>query len=209
LDSCSFVWLNFWKSIGSFFLPQLTWTREVADKEVFLTFDDGPHPQITPWVMAELDKVGAKATFFVVGENAEKYFSIVDEMQKSGHRVGNHTHRHIKGWRVSAKKYLEDIADCEDYLTDNTLFRPPYGQINFGAIPTIKKNYEIIMWDVLTKDYLPRLNVKRALKRIKRATKPGSVIVFHDSVKAETNLKAMLPDYLKFLEEEGYKISVL
>jgi peptidoglycan-N-acetylglucosamine deacetylase len=203
------VWLNFWKSIGSFFLPQLTWTREVADKEVFLTFDDGPHPQITPWVMAELDKVGAKATFFVVGENAEKYFSIVDEMQKSGHRVGNHTHRHIKGWRVSAKKYLEDIADCEDYLTDNTLFRPPYGQINFGAIPTIKKNYEIIMWDVLTKDYLPRLNVKRALKRIKKATKPGSIIVFHDSVKAETNLKVMLPDYLKFLVEEGYKISVL
>ena len=203
------MWLNFWKSIGSFFLPQLTWTREVADKEVFLTFDDGPHPQITPWVMAELDKVGAKATFFVVGENAEKYFSIVDEMQKSGHRVGNHTHRHIKGWRVSTKKYLEDIADCEDYLTDNTLFRPPYGQINFGAIPTIKKNYEIIMWDVLTKDYLPRLNVKRALKRIKKATKPGSIIVFHDSVKAETNLKAMLPDYLKFLEEEGYKISVL
>lgn len=203
------MWLNFWKSIGSFFLPQLTWTREVADKEVFLTFDDGPHPQITPWVMAELDKVGAKATFFVVGENAEKYFSIVDEMQKSGHRVGNHTHRHIKGWRVSTKKYLEDIADCEDYLTDNTLYRPPYGQINFGAIPTIKKNYEIIMWDVLTKDYLPRLNVKRALKRIKKATKPGSIIVFHDSVKAETNLKAMLPDYLKFLEEEGYKISVL
>lgn len=203
------MWLNFWKSIGSFFLPQLTWTREVADKEVFLTFDDGPHPQITPWVMAELDKVGAKATFFVVGENAEKYFSIVDEMQKSGHRVGNHTHRHIKGWRVSTKKYLEDIADCEDYLTDNTLFRPPYGQINFGAIPTIKKNYEIIMWDVLTKDYLPRLNVKRALKRIKKATKPGSIIVFHDSVKAETNLKVMLPDYLKFLEEEGYKISVL
>ena len=209
MDSCSFVWLNFWKSIGSFFLPQLTWTREVADKEVFLTFDDGPHPQITPWVMAELDKVGAKATFFVVGENAEKYFNIVDEMQKSGHRVGNHTHRHIKGWRVSTKKYLEDIADCEDYLTDNTLFRPPYGQINFGAIPTIKKNYEIIMWDVLTKDYLPRLNVKRALKRIKKATKPGSIIVFHDSVKAETNLKVMLPDYLKFLEEEGYKISVL
>lgn len=203
------MWLNFWKSIGSFFLPQLTWTREVADKEVFLTFDDGPHPQITPWVMAELDKVGAKATFFVVGENAEKYFNIVDEMQKSGHRVGNHTHRHIKGWRVSTKKYLEDIADCEDYLTDNTLFRPPYGQINFGAIPTIKKNYEIIMWDVLTKDYLPRLNVKRALKRIKKVTKPGSIIVFHDSVKAETNLKVMLPDYLKFLEEEGYKISVL
>lgn len=203
------MWLNFWKSIGSFFLPQLTWTREVADKEVFLTFDDGPHPQITPWVIAELEKVGAKATFFVVGENAKKYFTTIDEMQKSGHRVGNHTHSHLKGWRVSSKRYLEDIADCEDYLTDNTLFRPPYGQINFGAIPTIKKNYEIIMWDVLTKDYLPRLNIKRALKRIKKATKPGSIIVFHDSVKAETNLKAMLPDYLKFLEEEGYKISVL
>ena len=99
------MWLNFWKSIGSFFLPQLTWTREVADKEVFLTFDDGPHPQITPWVMAELDKVGAKATFFVVGENAKKYFNIVDEMQKSGHRVGNHTHRHVKGWRVTTRRF--------------------------------------------------------------------------------------------------------
>ena len=203
------MWLNFWKSIGSFFLPQLTWTREVADKEVFLTFDDGPHPEITPWVVNELDKVGAKATFFVVGENAQRYFTLVDKMQKSGHRVGNHTHRHIKGWRVSSNVYLEDIANCEDYLTENTIFRPPYGHINFASIPAIRKKYEVIMWDVLSKDYLKRLNVKRALKRIKKATKPGSIIVFHDSVKAETNLKAMLPNYLKFLEEEGYKMSVL
>ena len=203
------MWLNFWKSIGSFFLPQLTWTREVADKEVFLTFDDGPHPEITPWVVKELDKVGAKATFFVVGENAQRYFTLVDKMQKSGHRVGNHTHRHIKGWCVSSKVYLEDIANCENYLTENTIFRPPYGQINFASIPAIRKKYEVIMWDVLSKDYLKRLNVKRALKRIKKATKPGSIIVFHDSVKAETNLKAMLPNYLKFLEEEGYKMSVL
>ena len=203
------MWLNFWKSIGSFFLPQLTWTREVADKEVFLTFDDGPHPEITPWVVNELDKVGAKATFFVVGENAHRYFTLVDKMQKSGHRVGNHTHRHIKGWSVSSNVYLEDIANCEDYLTENTIFRPPYGQINFASIPAIRKKYEVIMWDVLSKDYLKRLNVKRALKRIKKATKPGSIIVFHDSAKAETNLKAMLPNYLKFLEEEGYKMSVL
>ena len=203
------MWLNFWKSIGSFFLPQLTWTREVADKEVFLTFDDGPHPEITPWVVNELDKVGAKATFFVVGENAQRYFTLVDKMQKSGHRVGNHTHRHIKGWCVSSKVYLEDIANCENYLTENTIFRPPYGQINFASIPAIRKKYEVIMWDVLSKDYLKRLNVKRALKRIKKATKPVSIIVFHDSIKAETNLKAMLPNYLKFLEEEGYKMSVL
>jgi peptidoglycan/xylan/chitin deacetylase (PgdA/CDA1 family) len=176
---------------------------------VFLTFDDGPHPEITPWVVNELDKVGAKATFFVVGENAQRYFTLVDKMQKSGHRVGNHTHRHIKGWCVSSKVYLEDIANCENYLTENTIFRPPYGQINFASIPAIRKKYEVIMWDVLSKDYLKRLNVKRALKRIKKATKPGSIIVFHDSVKAETNLKAMLPNYLKFLEEEGYKMSVL
>ncbi|MDG1725121.1 MAG: polysaccharide deacetylase family protein [Bacteroidia bacterium] len=201
--------MNFWKSIGSFFLPQLTWTREVADKEVFLTFDDGPHPEITPWVVNELDKVGAKATFFVVGENAQRYFTLVDKMQKSGHRVGNHTHRHIKGWSVSSNVYLEDIASCEDYLTENTIFRPPYGQINFASIPAIRKKYEVIMWDVLSKDYLKRLNVKRALERIKKATKPGSIIVFHDSAKAETNLKVMLPNYLKFLEEEGYKMSVL
>jgi peptidoglycan/xylan/chitin deacetylase (PgdA/CDA1 family) len=156
-----------------------------------------------------LDKVGAKATFFVVGENAQRYFTLVDKMQKSGHRVGNHTHRHIKGWRVSSNVYLEDIANCENYLTENTIFRPPYGQINFASIPAIRKKYEVIMWDVLSKDYLKRLNVKRALKRIKKATKPGSIIVFHDSVKAETNLKAMLPNYLTFLEEEGYKMSVL
>ncbi len=201
--------MKFWKSIGSFFLPQLTWQREVASKEVFLTFDDGPHPEITPWVIKELEKVNAKATFFVVGENAKKYFSLIDELQKSGHRVGNHTFRHTKGWRVSSQMYLDDIADCEDYLTNNTLFRPPYGRINFGAIPTIKKNYEIVMWDVLTKDYLPRLNVKRALRRIKKETKPGSIIVFHDSGKAKKNLEAMLPEYLLFLKEEGYKMAAL
>lgn len=190
-------------------MPQLTWRRKVTQKEVFLTFDDGPHPEITPWVIQTLDKVDAKATFFIVGENASRYFDVLEQLKRSGHHVANHTYKHIKGWRTTSDKYLEDIAQCEDYLTNNALFRPPYGQINFRAIPAIQRDYEIIMWDVLTKDYLPHLNIKRTLRKIKKHTKPGSIIVFHDSTKAEKNLKALLPPYLTYLKEEGYNMSIL
>ncbi|MDC0579224.1 polysaccharide deacetylase family protein [Bacteroidia bacterium] len=201
--------MNNWSKLGYYFFPQLTWRREVTSKQVFLTFDDGPHPDITPWVMDALAQVGAKATFFIVGENAQRHFELIAQLTDAGHHVANHTFKHLKGWRTSTKKYVADIADCEDYIKSNTLFRPPYGQIKYSQIRSIQSKYEIIMWDILSRDYLPNLNVRRALRRIKKATRPGSIVVFHDSVKAEKNVKSLLPAYLLFLKEEGYTMSVL
>ncbi len=205
----TFAALNFWYSIGKTFLPKLTWRKGVNEQTVYLTFDDGPHPEITPWVMNELDKVGANGTFFVVGDNVVKYPGIVPELRKRKNLVANHTFHHVKGWRLNAEQYLNEIAACDEVIGNSGLFRPPFGQINFKAIPLILQKNEIIMWDVLSKDYLPGLNIRRALARIKRQTRPGSIVVFHDSKKAETNLKAMLPEYLKFLKDNGYQMKVL
>jgi len=205
----SFVHLNFWYTIGKTFLPQLTWRRKVDEKVVYLTFDDGPHPAITPWVMTELENVGAKATFFAVGDNAVKYPEVVTAINTRNHQLGNHTQHHIKGWQVLKEEYLHDIALCDKTIAGSKLFRPPYGQINFKSIALLSLDYEIIMWDILTKDYLPRLNTNRAQKRIQKATRPGSIIVFHDSEKAEKNLKILLPEYLQFLKSEGYLMKLL
>ncbi len=201
--------MNFWYTIGKTFLPQLTWRRDVAGKVVYLTFDDGPHPTITPWVLAELDKAGAKGTFFVVGANAARYPGTIAQLRAGQHRVANHTYHHVKGWNMSADEYLKEIELCEAEIGTQSLFRPPFGRVNFRAIAQIKKQYEIIMWDVLTKDYLKSLNVSAAQKRIQKATKPGSIIVFHDSEKAEKQLKQLLPEYLQFLKKEGYEMKVL
>lgn len=205
----TFATLNFWYTIGKTFLPQLTWRREVTEKIVYLTFDDGPHPEITPWVMAELDEVGAKGTFFVVGDNAARYPDTVSELKQQQHRVANHTYHHVKGWNMKAPAYLQEIQACEEVIGSQSLFRPPFGRIHFGAIAQIKKQHEIIMWDVLTKDYLKNLNIKRAQRSIQKATEPGSIIVFHDSEKAEKQLKQLLPEYLQFLKKEGYEMKVL
>jgi peptidoglycan/xylan/chitin deacetylase (PgdA/CDA1 family) len=207
--SLTFAFLNFWYFIGKTFLPKLTWRREVTEKVVYLTFDDGPHLTITPWVMAELDKVGAKGTFFMVGDNAAKYPNIVAKLKMANHKVANHTQHHVKGWNMNAADYLLEILACEEAIGKQGLFRPPFGRINFKAIPQIQENMEVIMWDILTKDYLKTLNISRAQKRIRKATRPGSIIVFHDSEKAEKNLKVLLPKYLEFLKEEGYKMETL
>jgi peptidoglycan/xylan/chitin deacetylase (PgdA/CDA1 family) len=189
-------------------LPQLIWNKTREDKMVYLTFDDGPHPTITPWVLKELDKVNAKATFFVVGENALKFPETMDLIRSKGHTIGNHTQHHIKGWNVSAKEYIEDILACEESIGVNGLFRPPYGRINFKSI-SLLKSYDIVMWDLLSKDYLPGLDTAKSLKRMKKKTNGGTIAVFHDSAKAETNLKVMLPEYLQFLNQSGYAMNSL
>lgn len=184
------------------------WNRPRTTNSVFITFDDGPHPSITPWVLDELDKVNAKATFFVVGENAEAYPEVMSEIVSRGHSIGNHTYRHVKGWGMNAEDYLSEILACEEVIKDERLFRPPYGRINFKAIKLLK-NYKIIMWDVLSKDYLPGLKTARALNRIKKNTEKGSIVVFHDSEKAEKNLKFLLPKYLQFLSNKGVNMQKL
>ena len=201
--------LNFWSTIGKRILPLLTWHRDRDEKCVYLTFDDGPHPRVTHWVMDILEKHEAKGTFFLVGENILKYPEVVASLKEKGHALGNHTQQHIKGWSVSKSRYLENIKTCEAALGEKRLFRPPYGQINFRAMKTICSDYEVIMWDIISMDFLLSTNPKLALKRIKKDTKNGSIIVFHDSEKAEKNLKAILPAYLEFLDREGYKMGIL
>lgn len=185
------------------FLPQLTWEKKIDSNSVFLTFDDGPHPEITPWVISELNKYNFHATFFCVGQNVEKYPEVVFEIERNGHSIGNHTMNHIKGWNHSLKDYEKNIMEF-NFILETPLFRPPYGRITPKQIKYLKHKFQIIMWSLLSCDYLPDLNIQESLNNLKKQTKAGSIIVFHDSIKAEKNLKILLPLYLEFLKENGF-----
>lgn len=177
-------------------------------KQLFLTFDDGPHPEITPWVLDQLRPYGAKATFFMVGANAQEYPEIVDLVIREGHTIGNHTMNHVKGWKTSSVDYINEIRLCQEHIPASGFFRPPYGQMNRSAGEELHE-YEIIMWDVLSKDYMKGLNLGWSLRRMKYHTKAGSIVVFHDSVKANDNLRFLLPKYLEYMAETGFQSIVL
>ncbi|MGB0806484.1 MAG: polysaccharide deacetylase family protein [Salibacteraceae bacterium] len=181
---------------------QLIWNIQPLDKEVYLTFDDGPHPTITPWVLDELKKYDMKATFFLVGENAKKYPEVVKRIIAEGHHVGNHTFNHLNGWTNSAFKYYRNTFKCESYF-ESTLFRPPYGRITRAQHRKLSKRYKIIMWSVLSGDYDKKSDSKKITQGVLNNTVPGSVIVYHDSEKAERNLKQSLPQVLKHFQENG------
>jgi peptidoglycan/xylan/chitin deacetylase (PgdA/CDA1 family) len=188
--------------IGSVIFPEYTWRKSANSQEVYLTFDDGPHPEISTWVLEQLKRHKARASFFMVGENAKKYPHLVKEVLEAGHSIGNHTQRHLRGWTHSSEEYVTDILACENYLPKTTLFRPPYGQMNFRSGRVLTK-YEVIMWDVLSMDFKSGLDCGKQLLKMKKSTSPGSIIVFHDSQKARENLYQLLPDYLQFLDEQG------
>ncbi len=186
----------------------MVWRKPGGDNSVYLTFDDGPHPEITPWVLDQLDRVGAKGTFFVVGDNAQKYPELIQEIQSRGHAIGNHTQHHVKGFGMTDAAYIEEIRMCDKHIPEQRLFRPPYGRINIKSIKQLGA-YDIVMWDVLSRDYQKRLDINEAQRRIRNKTVAGSIAVFHDSEKAEKNLKMLLPDYLSFLKDKGYKMDKL
>lgn len=177
-------------------------------REIFLTFDDGPIPVVTPWVLEILKQYNAKATFFCVGDNVKKNSSVYDQVKAEGHKIGNHTMNHLNGWTNFNKTYFENIQKCND-LVHSDLFRPPYGKIKPTQINYLKKNYKIIMWDVLSKDYDEDQTGIECFERVKKNCKPGSIIVFHDSLKAEKRLRYALPKSLEFLTKEGYTFSTL
>ena len=181
------------------------WKKQ-SSTAVYLTFDDGPHPEITPWVLQILKKYNAKATFFVVGENAQKYPEVIGQILAEGHQLGNHTYNHLKGWQTPNTTYLDNVKRC-DSVIKTPLFRPPYGRINWQVYKELSAKRRVVMWSLLSKDYLPGLNRKRALARLKKHTQKGDIVVFHDSQKAENNLKELLPKYLQFLVEKGVKIN--
>jgi peptidoglycan/xylan/chitin deacetylase (PgdA/CDA1 family) len=190
------------------FFPSLTWKVKTRERKVYLTFDDGPHPGITPWVLEQLSSYNARATFFCIGDNVRKFRSVYEDVVNAGHGTGNHTYRHLNGWKTPLEEYVSDTETCSE-LVKSDLFRPPYGRITRRQIKALKTKYRIIMWSVLTRDYDRALETKDALKRIKASIEPGCIIVLHDSEKAEAKLKELLPEILRFCSENQFTFEAL
>ncbi|GGE03255.1 polysaccharide deacetylase family protein [Psychroflexus salis] len=197
--------------------PKRIWSFETTkqkEKTIYLTFDDGPIPKITPWVLATLQKYNAQASFFCIGENLQKHSKIAQQVIAAGHSLGNHTQHHVSGWKIGFNKYIEDFElaqkEFEKQDFETKLFRPPYGKITTKqASFLLQKKIKIIMWDVLTKDYAKHLNPKELLEKSILATSSGSIVVFHDSEKAYRNLQYILPKYLAHFSKLGYQFKAI
>jgi peptidoglycan/xylan/chitin deacetylase (PgdA/CDA1 family) len=194
--------------------PKLLWRMPAEKKELYLTFDDGPIPQVTEFVLEELSKQKIKATFFCIGDNVRKHPEIFKRIVNEGHTVGNHTFNHLKGWQTDSAVYLDNIEQCDREviahcsLTSVKYFRPPYGRITPKQIKSIPDK-RIVMWDVLSRDYDGTLAKENCLKGSLQAVRNGSIIVFHDSLKAERNLRYALPPFLDTCLREGYTFKPL
>ena len=185
--------------------PEAIWRlRRKERKVVYLTFDDGPIPQVTPWLLDLLDKYNIKATFFLVGDNVRRYPHLFEEIKRRGHSYGNHTMHHLQGFKVRSITYIRDLTQA-DRLIDSPLFRPPHGLIRWSQARAIKKHYNIVMYDLVTRDYSKRLTPDKVLGNVKKYARNGSIIVFHDSLKAKANLEIALPQAIDWLKSEGYE----
>jgi peptidoglycan/xylan/chitin deacetylase (PgdA/CDA1 family) len=178
------------------------------EKKLYLTFDDGPIPGPTEFVLDQLRGVGIKATFFSIGDNVKKHPEVFRRILDEGHAVGNHTFHHLSGWKTSVADYIANVSMCDDVIRESgysklTLFRPPYGRITRRQISSLDGR-RIVMWDVLTNDYASNLAPDDCLRGSLAATRPGSIVVFHDSLKAEKNLRHVLPKYLEHFQKQGY-----
>ena len=177
--------------------PHALWRMDRHQKSVYLTFDDGPIPEATPFILDTLDRFHAKATFFMVGENAVKYPHLLEEVRRRGHQIGNHTYNHLSGMRHFTWTYLANITN---------LFRPPHGWIRTVQYRVLRHiGIKVVMWDVVTRDYSRLLTAEDVLRNVKRYTRPGSIITFHDSLKSIEKLKHALPEALSWLQEQGYE----
>ena len=190
------------------FMGKLLWRKNSSEKVIYVTFDDGPVPEVTPLVLDLLDEYNLKATFFCVGENVEKYPEIYNDILRRGHKTGNHTHNHLKGISVSTEDYVANVQKAAAII-NSRLFRPPYGRISFKQKKALRKEYEIVMWDLITQDYNKNLTPKNILLNIKRYSRNGSLVVFHDSIKAERNMLTVLPRAIEYWNSKGYRFDVL
>ena len=197
------MWIEQPPFLYRLFFPEAIWRIPGKAKRVFLTFDDGPIPEVTPWVLNLLDHYQIKATFFCVGDNVRKYPAIYQDILSRGHQVGNHTMHHIQAPGHSLKSYMRDIAEASTYIS-SSLFRPPHGWMKYAQLRLVKRAYQIIMWDVVTRDYSKKRNSDQVFDTVKRYTRNGSILVFHDSLKAEKNLRGALARSLEWLLSEGY-----
>lgn len=188
--------------------PSAIWRMDKDERAVYLTFDDGPIPRVTPWVLDVLDKYGIKATFFMVGDNIRKHPDEFRMVVERGHRIGNHTFNHIRGLSYDINSYLENTEKACRMMMGTNLFRPPHGYMSPKQYAELKKRYKIIMWDLVTRDYNRKFNGEQILQKVKKYARNGSIITFHDSIKSEENLKYALPKAIEWLKEQGYEFKV-
>ncbi|MGB4053236.1 MAG: polysaccharide deacetylase family protein [Dysgonamonadaceae bacterium] len=192
------------------FYPGAVWRiKNGKEKTVYLTFDDGPIPEVTPWVLDVLDTYRIKATFFCVGDNVRKHPSLYRQILKKGHITGNHTFNHIQGWKYGTDYFIANTQKANSYI-QSPFFRPPHGHILHSQFVLLKKKgYKFIMWDVVTRDYSKYMTPEKVLNNVKKYVRNGSIIVFHDSLKAEKNLKYALPLAIEWLKGEGYSFGLI
>jgi peptidoglycan-N-acetylglucosamine deacetylase len=189
-------------------IPNYTWSIPTDEKVLYLTFDDGPIPEITPWVLDTLKKFNAKATFFCVGDNVKRNPSVFQQVLAEGHAVGNHTFSHINGWDSDNIPYFHNVRHCAK-LVKSTLFRPPYGRLTPKQTQFLTRHYDIVMWDVLSGDFDQDISKEECLRNVISATKRGSIIVFHDSMKAAERMMYALPRVLEYFSANGYRFENL
>ncbi len=199
--------------------PNYIWDIPTQEKTIYLTFDDGPTPYVTDWVLSTLRSYNAKATFFCIGKNVEANPNLFNLILKEGHTIGNHTQNHVKGWKSSTKNYIDNIKEAQNTFQNSVesntytlqnIFRPPYGKITRSQGKTLLKlGYKIIMWDVISFDWDKTLAKENCLKNVISKTKNGSIVVFHDSVKASKNMQYTLPKVLQHFIEKGYSFKAL
>ncbi len=188
--------------------PGALWNFSRTEKKIYLTFDDGPVPGLTDWILEVLEKFNAKATFFCVGANVLKYPDIFDRVKQSGHTVANHTMFHTRGLGTTVSDYMRETEECRG-LVGNNLFRPPYGKIKRSQLrELLARGYRVVLWDVISYDY-EKIEPRECAVKVIRNCRPGSIVLFHDNIKAERNVKYALPLMLKYFSEKGYSFSAI
>ena len=187
--------------------PRALWRMDRHERAVYLTFDDGPIPEATPFILDVLKEHGVKATFFMVGDNVRKYPDLYKRVLDEGHQVGNHTHNHISGLRRSLHEYSYNVEKANAYIKSN-LFRPPHGWMRIPQYALLRRKYKVVMWDLVTRDYSKWMTAENVISNVKRYARNGSIITFHDSVKSIEKLRTALPESIKWLKEQGYEFKV-
>lgn len=219
-----FTYSNIISTVGRTFFPSLLWNFNRNKRIIYLTFDDGPIPEVTPWVLRKLKEYNAKATFFCIGDNVLKNPEFCKMILEDGHVIANHSHNHLNGWKTGLIPYISNVSEAESVIQKFTshynksstllptkkLFRPPYGRIRPSQIKELESlNYKIVMWDVISRDYDQARSAKTSINQVIRFAKPGSIIVFHDSLKAFKNLQVILPEVLSYYTAEGFEFKSL
>lgn len=189
------------------FFSEGLWRIKTKRKEVWLTFDDGPDPETTPWILSILKDLNINATFFLIGEDVQKHPKLLEKILNNNHVIGNHSYSHKNGWKVNVKRYINDVRECNKLLGSNLLFRPPYGKITFSQMKKLKRHYKIIFWDILSYDFKANISPKKIKSNVLNNISPGSIIVFHNNKKSLQNLKKILRETLEEIQKKGYGFS--